>query len=101
MKQGLVVVAMLCLMIGHGEKAIALEGSAISPFLYRYSTKMDFLGHWAFLQHTTSTGGSMTLCTGDIEVKRDGTFHIWNACNDNFDGLFHKKIHQNHQHGKT
>lgn len=42
-----------------------------------------FVGHWSWLQHTTRINGHMSLCTGDLDVRRDGTFHIWNACKEN------------------
>ncbi len=42
-----------------------------------------FVGHWSWLQHTTKMNGVMSLCTGDIDVRKDGTFGIWNACKEN------------------
>lgn len=44
-----------------------------------------FTGSWAWLQHSTGFSGGTSLCTGDLQVRKDGTFTIWNACkrNDN------------------
>ncbi len=47
-----------------------------------------FVGHWAWLQHTTRMNGVMSLCTGDLDVKKDGTFHIWNACKEHWSDCY-------------
>jgi hypothetical protein len=72
MKRGLVI-AMLCLMIGCGGKA---------------SAEIDSLGHWAWLQHTTSIDESMTLCTGDIDMQEGNAFHLWNACKTDMNSCY-------------
>ncbi len=70
-----------------GFRTFRVKYLIILLFLFIYTgtsyANPKFIGHWAWLQHTTKMNGTMSLCTGDLDVKKDGTFHIWNACKEN------------------
>lgn len=48
-----------------------------------YARDNVLVGHWSWLQHTTTMSNKMSLCTGDVDFRQNGTFHIWNACKEN------------------
>jgi hypothetical protein len=71
-------------------KLILVVVLLVSLSAYAYSSskkKPPLVGHWSFQQLTVDNpnnnvtyGGNPSLCIGDIDVKADGTFDLWNTC---------------------
>jgi hypothetical protein len=48
-----------------------------------------FVGQWSWFQYTNNNARSInSLCTGDMQTFKNGTFQIWNACKVNNAGCY-------------